>query len=91
MAEIWTEYHAKRKDAIGRDLSAGHAALLLDRAQPAPTFLFPVGRSFLGDEVQRRCTAEADTFFLSASSSGRGTLYSPTSKTSSVREKPLSL
>lgn len=42
--EIWKTYHAERPDAIGRDLSGEHAQMLVERANSAPLFLFPVRR-----------------------------------------------
>lgn len=45
IAEIWTGHHKDRADAIGRHLKAEHAQFLIDRAAPAPIFVFPVRRS----------------------------------------------
>ena len=44
IAEIWKTYHEGRGDAIGRDIPAKTAQVLVDRAGAAPTFLFPVFR-----------------------------------------------
>ena len=44
IAEIWRSYHEGRQDAVGRDIPAKTAQVLVDRAGAAPTFLFPVFR-----------------------------------------------
>ena len=44
IAEIWRSYHEGRQDAVGRDIPAKTAQVLVDRAGAAPTFLVPVFR-----------------------------------------------
>ncbi|KAJ8599183.1 hypothetical protein CTAYLR_007516 [Chrysophaeum taylorii] len=44
IGEIWKGYHENRTNAVGRAVEAHHASMLLERAIPAPTFLFPVHR-----------------------------------------------
>ncbi|KAJ1451151.1 ATP11 protein-domain-containing protein [Pelagophyceae sp. CCMP2097] len=42
--QIWKTYHDERHDAVGLTLPARNATMLVDRAQAAPMFIFPVHR-----------------------------------------------
>jgi len=43
--EIWRSYHAEKRDAVGRTITAEACASLLQRAKKCPMMVFPVFKS----------------------------------------------